>query len=255
MVSEDGLDTNAEAVTSWSGVTRAADVLRTPVAVGADTVDLIAGPPDVLGLSGAGADGTALPAVITRSLADRLSARAGTVFSTRIRSVADPVNIEVTNVVDTMLGAGDGWVIATSADALHGTGAKLPDNELWVRSTTPAATAVQLRAQATHPVSILTAAQVSAAPVTSVAPALLMTGALVAAALGAIGFVAASSAATRGRHGESLLLRALGLRPGQQRALRLGEHLGVAAYALIVGGVLGAVVAIVMLPVILGMGS
>ena len=260
MISADGLEVSAATAVTWGGVTSAAEVLRTPIEVGSDTVELLVGPPRALGLEevrAADADTgeSAIPAAITRSLADRLNARAGTTLTTRIRSVAGVVPLAVTRIVDAIPGVGDGWGIATSTEAFAAAGADLPVDELWLRSETPAATATQLRANLTRPARILTAAQVSAAPVTSVAPALLTAGSLAAAALGAIGFLSASSAAARARRGESLVLHALGLRPARRRAMRIGENAWVGVYAVLAGVILGAVVAMTVLPVVLGAGS
>ncbi|WP_194422322.1 hypothetical protein [Microbacterium abyssi] len=257
MITEDGLDAVAGAAATWSGVTDTAEVLRTPLTVGSDTAILVAGPPEALGFADpipAGADGT-VAAEITQSLADRLGAAPGTVFTARVRSVARPVSIEVVRIVEALPGVGDGLGVAADPEELRTAGADLPANELWLRSDAPEETAAQLRAQATQPVRILTAAQVSAAPVVSVAPALLTTGALVASGLGVIGFLAASSAATRARRDERLVLRALGLGLSHQRMLRAGEIVSVAVYAVLVGAVLGAGVAAAVLPIVLGLGA
>ena len=160
----------------------------------------------------------------------------------------------MTEVLDDLPGVGDGWGVAVSPDELSAAGVDLPPDELWLRSETPEQLAGQLRAHTTHPVRILTAAQVSAAPVTSVTPALLAAGSLVAAVLGVIGFLAASSATARARRDESFVLRALGLRPSHQRVLRLGETSGVAVYAVLTGAALGAIVAAAVLPIILRVG-
>lgn len=257
VIAEDGLDVIARSARTWSGVTDATEILRTPLTVGSDTAVLVAGPPDALGLSGpipAGTDDT-ISAVITRSLGERLGAATGTVFTARVRSVARPVSIEVAGIVEALPGVGDRFGVAADPDRLRAAGAELSANELWIGSETPEKTAAQLRAQATEPVSILTADQVSAAPVVSVAPALLTAGALVAAVLGVIGFLAASSAASRARRDETLVLRALGLGLSRQRALRAGEIASIAVYALLVGSVLGACVAAAVLPIVLGLGA
>ncbi|WP_404475680.1 hypothetical protein [Microbacterium aerolatum] len=257
VIADDGLDAIARSADTWSGVTDATEILRTPLTVGSDTAVLVAGPPDALGLSGpipAGADET-ISAVITRSLGERLGATTGAVFTARVRSVARPVPIEVAGIVDALPGVGERFGVAADPDQLRAAGAELPANELWIGSETPEETAAQVRAQATDPVRILTADQVSAAPVVSVAPALLTAGALVAALLGVIGFLAASSAASRARRDETLVLRALGLGLSRQRALRAGEIAGVAVYALLVGSVLGACVAAAVLPIVLGLGA
>lgn len=257
MISEDGVHDVAAAAAKWSEVMATAELIRTPVTVGSDSAVLVAGPPAALGLEDRLASESAgkITAGVTRSLADHLGAEEGTVFTARIRSVARPVSIEIGRIVDALPGVGSGFGIAADPQELHAAGADLRPNELWLRSNTPVDTAAQLRTAATHPARILTAAQVSAAPVVSIAPALLTAGALACAALGMIGFLAAMSATARARRGESLVLRALGLRPARQRALRIGETLGVAFYAVIIGTVLGFVVAAAVLPVVLGAGT
>ncbi|UNK72222.1 hypothetical protein [Microbacterium sp. H1-D42] len=257
MVAGDGLDTTGAVAATWDGVSEADEMLRTPLKVASDAVVLVAGPADVLPLPDAAPEdsGRAVRAVVTQSFADRFGAEEGTVFSTSVRSVAAPVAFEVAGIVGTLPGVGDGFGVATSPEALHAAGVDLAANELWLRTSTPEATAAQLRADATHPVSILTAAQVSAAPVTSTAPVLLSAGALVAAALGVIGFFAALSAAARARRNEPLVLRALGMRPSRQRTLRAGETVGVAIYAVLAGAALGVAVALAVLPIILAVGS
>ncbi|MDP3951414.1 FtsX-like permease family protein [Microbacterium sp.] len=257
MISDDGMDAVAITAGKWSGVTATAEILRTPLTVGSDTAVLVAGPPDALGFADRIPSGAhdSIAAGITRSLADRLGAAEGAVFTARIRSVARPVSFEVARIVDALPGVGDGFGVAADPEELHSAGIDLAVNELWLRSDTPGETAAQLRAHATHPVRILTAAQVNAEPVMSVAPALLATGALLAASLGVIGFLAAILAMTRARRGESFVLHALGLRPSHQRALRIGETAVVAAYAVIIGSGLGTGVAGAVLPIVLGMAS
>lgn len=254
MISDDSLDAVADSASTWSGVTETTEILRTPLAVGSDTAVLVAGPLDALGLAESmpvGAHDT-IVAVLTRSLADRLGAVEGTVFNARIRSVVRPVSIEVARIVDALPGAGDGLGVAVDPAELEEAGADLSANELWLSSDSPGETAAQLREHATHPVRILTAAQVSAAPVVAVAPTLLTAGAVVTVVLGVIGFIAASSATSGARREEPFILRALGLRSSPQRALRIGETAGVAIYAVIVGCTLGALVVGAILPVILG---
>ncbi|MFE6994522.1 hypothetical protein ACFVAE_01040 [Microbacterium sp. NPDC057659] len=257
MIAEGGVDVTADEAGAWKGVTSAADILRTPLAVGTDAVDLLAGPADALGLAGPIDDGSGdiVGAEITKSLADRLGAHIGTVFTAQVRFAAQPVSIRVTTIVDSLPGLGTDWGVATEPAMLTAAGVELAPDELWLNSDDPATTAERLRAHATHPVRILTAAQVSSAPVTAVAPAVLTAGALIAAVLGVFGFVAASSAMSRSRRDEPMVLRALGLRRSKQRALRAGETTGVAVYAVIAGAAMGAAVAVTVLPVILGAGS
>lgn len=257
MIADGGLDVTAVEAGTWKDVTSAADILRTPLVIGADTVDLLAGPSETLGLGGPieVGSGNVVGAEITRSLADRLGARVGTVFTAQVRFAAQQVSIQVAGIVDSLPGVGTGWGVATDPAKLAAAGVELAPDELWLRSDDPTEAADQLRVQATHPVRILTAAQVSATPVTAVAPAVLTAGALIAAVLGVFGFVAASSAMSRSRREEPMVLRALGLRRSRQRALRAGETVGVAVYAVVAGAALGTAVAIIVLPVILGGGS
>lgn len=261
VIADDGLGVDADLANGLPSVTRADEVLRTPLTVGAETVVLLAGPPEALDLpakstatataTGAGAGEGVLPAAITRSLASSFGVGEGAVFTARLRSVAHPVSIEVAAVVESIAGLGAGPGLAVSADALQATGAELPANELWVRSDAPAQAATQLRANATHPVRILTADQVSAEPVTSVAPVVLAAGSAVAAVLGAIGFFAAASATVRARREEPFVLRALGLGPSRLRALRLSERAWLAVYAVLSGAILGAIIAATVLPIVL----
>ncbi|UJP10862.1 hypothetical protein L2X99_04310 [Microbacterium sp. KUDC0406] len=257
MIADEGLDVSAADAAKVVGVTSAAEILRTPLAIGADTVDLIAGPPEALGLTAPIESGSAnvVGAEITRSLADRLGAQVGTVFTAQVRFAARPIPLEVARIVDALPGVGTEWGVAADPQRLRAAGIVLAPDELWLNSADPAATAAQLRTQATHPVRIVTDAQVSAAPVTSVAVTVLTAGALIAAVLGVSGFFAASSALARTRREEPLVLRALGLRRSQQRVLRVGETSGVAAYALIAGAALGVAVASAVLPVLLGVSA
>jgi|GEM_PF-3095404 len=257
MISDGGLDVHAAAAVRWDGVTDAAEILNTPIVVGADSAALVAGPARAIGIdrpSGSGT-GAALRATVTRTLAERLAADEGTVFTAQIRSVARPVSIEVTRIVEQLPGVGEGWGIGVDISRLASVGVDLTANELWLRSDDPAATAAQLRAHTTHPVRILTAAQIGAAPVTAVAPAALTAGAGAAAVLGALGFAAASSASSRARRSETLVLRALGLSDARQRAMRIGEVITVAAYALLVGALVGVVIAEAVLPIVLGVSA
>ena len=257
LISVDGLTTTAADVTGWDSVGTASEILHAPVTVGSDTATLIAGPDAAVGLTESlpGRSGDTLPAQITAGLADRLGADPGTVFTARIRSINQPVSIEVAGVVDALPGVGTGLGIAIDPAALEKRGLARPANELWLTSDHPQRTAERLRAQAVHPLRILTAAQVSAAPVTSVAPTMLTAGALVAALLGAIGFIAVSSATARSRRDERLVLRALGLASRARRVMSVGESAGIALYAIIAGAALGAAVAAAVLPIVLGVGS
>ncbi len=254
MISERGAGDIAEAAATWKGVTSVVSVLRTPVSVGSDTAVLVAGPPEALDFAVRlpSDPGDSIVAAITGSLASRLGAQEGTVFTARIRSVARPVSFEVVRIVDAIPGIGGGLGIAADPQELQAASANRDANELWLRSSTPQDTATRLRSHATDPVRILTAAQVSNAPVTSATPALLTAGALVSAVLGVVGFLAASSATARVRRGETFVLRALGLSSSAQRALRAGETLSVAAYAVVAGAGLGAIVAAAVLPIVLG---
>ncbi|QMU98017.1 hypothetical protein FVO59_13020 [Microbacterium esteraromaticum] len=257
LISDGALGTTADEASSWNGVGAASEVLHTPLTVGSDTATLIAGPDSAVGLNGPLPDdvGGALPAQITESLAARLGAERGTVFTARIRSINQPVSIEVTDIVPALPGIGEGLGAATDPAALEQRDLDRPANELWLTSDDPQDTAERLRARAVQPVRILTAAQVSAAPVTSVAPAMLTAGAVVAAVLGVIGFAAATTASSRARLDETQVLRALGLAAAAQRAMRLGESAGVALYAVVAGAALGAVVAAAVLPIVLGVGA
>lgn len=257
LISADELTTTAADVAAWNGVGAAAEILHTPLTVGSDTATLIAGPDAIVGLTAPlpAPSGDTLPAQITASLAERLGAVHGTVFTARIRSINQPVSIEVAGVVDALPGVGTGLGVVTDPAALESLGLDRPANELWLRSDDPEHTAEQLRAQAVNPVRILTAAQVSTAPVTSVVPTMLTAGALIAALLGAIGFIAATSAAARSRRDEVVVLRALGLAPPAQRATRIGEIAGIALYAAVAGAALGAAVSASVLPIMLGVGS
>lgn len=257
MISDGGLDVTAEVAATWDGVTRASEVLRAPLTVGAERAVFVAGVPGVSGRAhvARAVSADSIPATITRSLSERLGAKVGTVFTAQIRYVTHPVSIQVSKVVDTLPGVGDGWAVAAGAGELSIVEVQLTANELWLDSRDPAATARQLRAQATHPVRILTAAQVSAAPVTSVAPAVLTAGALLAAVLGAIGFLAASTTAAGARRDEARVLQSLGLHRSRERALRTGEAVAVGVYAVLAGAVLGAAVALSVLPIVLGGGA
>lgn len=261
VIADDGLGVAADLAHDLPSATRADEVLRTPLTVGAETVVLLAGPPAALGLPAEAvatststrteANKGSLAATITRSLATSFGIGEGSAFTARLRSVAHPVSIEVAGVVESIAGLGAGPGLAVSADALEATGAKLAANELWVRSDAPARVATQLRANATHPVRILTAAQVSAEPVTSVAPVILTAGSAVAAVLGTIGFFAAASATVRARREAPFVLRALGLARPRLRALRLSERAWLASYAVLTGAILGAIIAATVLPTVL----
>ncbi|MGB3731267.1 FtsX-like permease family protein [Microbacterium sp.] len=257
MIADDALDVRASEVASWPGVRSVSPVLRTRLVVGSDEAVLLAAPSHerVGGMKlPVGSDG-GIPVEVTRSLADRLEAAGGTVFTGEVRFSAQAVRFRVARIVDSLPTVGTGWGVAVAAEQLSLTGADIAPDELWVDSNEPADTVRRLRAATAHPARLLTAAQVSATPVTSVAPTVLSAGALAAAALGVLGFLAAASAMGGERRGEPVVLRALGLSRRRQRAMRTGETAGVAIYAVLVGGALGAVVAWLVLPVVLGAGA
>lgn len=230
------------------------EVTRARLTIGSDTVPLLAASPDALRLAEPLSTSTEgdIPVILTRSLAARLDAQEGTAFTARIRSVVRPLTFEVAQIVDALPGVGDELGIATDPQSLREAGADLVPNELWIRTDDPDTAASWVRGAATVPVRILTAAQVSAAPVTSSAPALLAVGALIATGLGGIGFFAGISASGRVRRGEAAVLRALGVRGSTRRAMRLGETAGIAVYAVALGAAVGAAVAAPVLAMLLG---
>ncbi|MGN7976139.1 hypothetical protein ACTJJ4_01040 [Microbacterium sp. 22195] len=256
LISEGAVDVSANTASNWSEVTTAAEVLDTLLTVGADTGVLVAGPASAVGFGGhrKGDGAPEIDADVTRRLADRLDAAVGSAFTVQIRFVPRPVTVRIARIVDSIPGAGSGLAIATDPAELRAADVDLPANELWLRSEHPVRTAERLRAHATQPVHILTAAQVSVVPLTSVATRVLTAGALLAALLGVIGFIAATSAMNRTRRGEERMLLALGLAPHRRRALRAGEGAGLAAYAVLAGAAVGAGIAAAVLPIMLAAG-
>lgn len=270
VITEDGLEVTAADAAAWAGVTHATEVLRTPVTFGRDTIPLVASDPQAMRLSDGTGETSALPTpngqgggdatqgvavAMSQSLANRLGASVGTTLTARVRTVVDPVPFVVIRIADDLPGIGDAWGLAAHFDDIEAVGAKLRPNELWLRSDDPDETVSAALEHSSHPARILTAARVSQAAVTSAAPTLLIIGACVAAMLGVTGFIAAAGSGAGGRRDEAIVLRSLGLTPARQRAMRVGETAGVAMYAAVVGAALGAGIAFLVLPMVLGVGS
>lgn len=252
--------------TALPSVTGATEVLHRGLVVGADTVDLVAA--DVAALPvPAGVrsvvvarSGAALPVAVTSSFAQRLGATTGTGFTATVQPDGARLTVRIVAILADIPGIGSApGVLADRAGVMSAmeadTQAAVSADELWIATTDPAAVAATIRSRATDPVRILTPAAVSDAPITGTTSILLAVGAVAAALLGVLGFLAATASDRARGADERTVLRSLGLRPSRQSAGRAGEIVGIAFVAILGGVAAGLVVTAVVLPVMWGSGS
>ncbi|MDR6865928.1 hypothetical protein J2Y69_000513 [Microbacterium resistens] len=243
-----------------AGASGASEAVHRPLAIGSENVDLVAAAPDALGLDEHGRRALEAPvedgevaAVVTSALADRLGARAGTVATALLRTSSLTLSIRVVDIVPALPGIGTAPGVAVSDEALAAlAGKKLPADELWIRTASPAQTADAVRGVLKTPARVLTPGAVSTLPITGTAGLLLWAGAGAAALLAVLGFAAAVTEASARRRSEAIPLRSLGMDRARQRSARVAEIVTIAVLAVVIGTVAGLAVAPLVLPPLLG---
>jgi len=212
--------------------------------------------------AGAPADLDAVPAVVTRAVANAARAQVGSTLALAIAGRSLPVT--VVGVVDsvptarvpdravvvdlpTVLAMGDGGEPSTSP---------VVPQEWWVDPVSAPAVEAAVRADlgagVTAVVRTDVVAERAANPVNAGmrAAMLLVTGA--ALVLAAVGFAATTAALGRTRRRENAVLLALGMPPGRIRRVLALERVGVVVLTVSVGLVLGVLSALAVVPVLVG---
>jgi len=212
--------------------------------------------------AGAPADLDAVPAIVTRSVAEAARAGVGSTLSLTVAGRRLPLTVvgvvesvptarvpDRAVVVDlpTVLAMGDGGSPSTRP---------AEPQEWWVDPVSVPAVqdAVRTRLPAGVTVAVRTdlVAERSANPVNAGmrAAMLLVTGA--ALVLAAVGFAATTAALGRTRRRENAVLLALGMPPGRIRRVLAVERVGVVVLTVAVGLVLGVLSALAVVPVLVG---
>ena len=212
--------------------------------------------------AGAPADLDAVPAIVTRAVADAARAEVGSTLSLTVAGRQLP--LAVAGVVDsvptaripdravvvdlpTVLALGDGGAPSTRP---------VEPTEWWLDPVSVPAVrdAVRTRLPAGVTVAVRTdlVAERDANPVNAGmrAAMLLVTGA--ALVLAAVGFAATTAALGRTRRRENAVLLALGMPPGRIRRVLALERVGVVVLTVAVGLVLGVLSALAVVPVLVG---
>lgn len=247
---------DAAAAAALPAATGAVDVWRDAAAIGAESTAFLALDPQTAALdpalasalrSAPGPADEGVPGAITASLARLLGAEIGTRVQLQLRGAAVSLLLRVAAIVPDLpgIGAEPGVLVGVAPARAAASATTWPGpNEVWIRSADPEATTAALRGVATVPARILTPGAVSTAPVTGSGWAVLLAGSVAAAALSALGFWAATATAAASRREETEVLLALGLARARQRRIRTGEILGIAVYAVLLGALIGAAVAV-----------
>jgi len=212
--------------------------------------------------AGAPADLDAVPAIVTRSVAEAARAGVGSTLSLTVAGRRLPLTVvgvvesvptarvpDRAVVVDlpTVLAMGDGGSPSTRP---------AEPREWWVDPVSVPAVqdAVRTRLPAGVTVAVRTdlVAERSANPVNAGmrSAMLLVTGA--ALVLAAVGFAATTAALGRTRRRENAVLLALGMPPGRIRRVLAVERVGVVVLTVAVGLVLGLLSALAVVPVLVG---
>ena len=216
--------------------------------------------------AGAAADLDALPAVVTRSVADAARADVGSTLALTFSGRRLPLT--VVGVVDsvptarvpdravvvdlpTVLAAGD----VPTAERRPSTRVVEPQ-EWWLDPVSPGAVAEAVRTGMPVGTTVVirpdVVAERAANPVNAGMRAAmsLVTGA--ALVLAAVGFAATTAALGRTRRRENAVLLALGMPPGRIRRVLALERVGVVVLSVAVGLVLGVLSSLAVVPVLVG---
>jgi len=212
--------------------------------------------------AGAPADLDAVPALVTRTVADAARARVGSTLALTVAGRRLPLTVvglvdsvptaavpDRAVVVDlpTVLAMGDGGDPSSSP---------VEPQEWWVDPVSEPAVEAAVRTQLPAGVSVVVRSDVvaerAANPVNAGmrAAMLLVTGA--ALVLAAVGFAATTAALGRTRRRENAVLLALGMPPGRIRRVLALERVGVVVLTVAVGLVLGVLSALAVVPVLVG---
>lgn len=189
-----------------------------------------------------------LRVVVSTGAADALGLRRGSRIDAVLASTAQSTPAVVAGVVDRIPGSGSREALAvdlvalTQQAVLDGTAVPQAD-DVWVTTARPDALPGLAARASDHSVEVTTRASASTAAVVDAASSALWSAAIVAACLALVILSAAAAGLARSRRDEAAVLRALGVSPTRQGALRASE-LGVAVTLGLLGGVVVGVVVV-----------
>lgn len=216
--------------------------------------------------AGAAADLDALPAVVTRSVADE--ARAGVGSTLALTFSGRRLPLTVVGVVDSVPTARvpDRAVVVDLPTVLAvgdvPTADRRPSNrvvepqEWWVDPVSPAAVVDAVRTGMPVGTTVVVrpdvVAERAANPVNAGMRAAMSLVTAAALVIAAVGFAATTAALGRTRRRENAVLLALGMPPGRIRRVLAIERVGVVVLSVAVGLVLGVLSSLAVVPVLVG---
>lgn len=204
-------------------------------------------------LPGVQAEPARIPVAVSRALADRYGLDVGGTVTFSFEGDYTLVDAQVAAVVEAVPAAPTELAVLADATALTARalaeGSPPPSaTSLWIDSSDPPATAAALRTALPPSSSIRVAADPSSRTITGAAALSLWAVAGCGIALALLTVAALSRAELRRRLPETAVLRAVGLAPRQQAALRSTESGFVLVYAAVVGIVAGVATALLTVP-------
>lgn len=212
--------------------------------------------------AGAPADLDAVPALVTRAVADAARAQVGSTLALTVSGRRLPLT--VVGVVDSVPTARvpdravvvDLPTVLAMADGGEPSTSPVEPQEWWVSPVSAPAVEAAVRTELPAGVAVVVRSDLvadrAANPVNAGmrAAMLLVTGA--ALVLAAVGFAATTAALGRTRRRENAVLLALGMPPGRIRRVLALERVGVVVLTVAVGLVLGVLSALAVVPVLVG---
>lgn len=189
----------------------------------------------------------ALPAVVSTALADAFGMGVGDSYDLRLERSSRVIPLTVTGIVAAVPGASrDAAVMvplgAFTQNQFAASGNALSADQVWADGPG----AVPALGEAFTPAAVDTAAPNTA--LTASLSATWWVATVIGGMLAAVAIVAAAAALARRRSTDVFVLRALGLTTRVQARERLGELAVVAVFALVLGGLLGGLIAWLTLP-------
>ena len=207
----------------------------------------------------------AVPAIVTRAVADAARARVGSTLALTLSGRR--LTVEVAGIVEavptarvpdravvvdlpTVLAVGEGRYPSTRP---------VEPQEWWVEPASPATSAAVVDTARTGLPAGVTAVvrtdlvtERAANPVNAGMRAAMLLVTAAALVLAAVGFAATTAALGRTRRRENAVLLALGMPPGRIRRVLAAERVGVVVLTVAVGLVLGVLSALAVVPVLVG---
>lgn len=230
------------------GVTAVTEVALVAAGSGSASLELVVADADFATVTGARplAADTAepLPVRVAPALASRLGVGLGDAVPLTIPGERSPLPAVIAQIAPVPGTGGGGMLVsrAALADRLPPEQAALVVDEVWVRTSTPEATAALARAVTDRPATMLTPAGADSLAVAAAGVTATAVAAGLVVLMGVGGLAASAAALRRLRRGEVLPLRALGVGAASQARGRFVE-LALTSLAGIVAGAVAGVLA------------